>query len=305
MKAILCTKYGPPEVLELRQTAKPKPKGSELLVKVRATTVTTGDCRVRSFRCPLLYWLPMRLILGIRKPRNPILGVELAGVVEAVGPKVKKFRPGDEVYALSGMRFGAHAEYVCLHENGTIALKPDNLDWQEAAAIPFGATTALYFFRKSGIGPGKKVLVYGASGAVGTAAVQIAAYYGAEVTAVCSGANTGLVRSLGANHTIDYTKEDFADRAERYDIVFDTVGKCRAASARKALAPGGAFLTVEGKGMARTSGPDLVLLKQLAEEGHIRAVIERTYPLEQIQEAHRHVETGRKKGNIVVVVSEN
>lgn len=206
MRAIVCPKYGSPDVLVLQEVAKPVPKDKEVLVKIHATTVTSGDCRGRAFRSPLLYWLPMRLFLGWTKPRQPILGVELAGEVEAVGDQVKRFKPGERVYALSGMRFGAHVEYVCLREDAVIAHMPGNVAFEEAAAVPFGGTTALHFFRKGKLQRGQRVLVYGASGAVGTAAVQLAKYFGANVTAVCSGVNFALVKSLGADEAILYKR---------------------------------------------------------------------------------------------------
>ncbi|MBD2867289.1 NAD(P)-dependent alcohol dehydrogenase [Paenibacillus arenilitoris] len=302
MKAIICTKYGSPDVLELQIVEKPVPKDNELLVKVRASTVTSGDCRVRGFRCPPAYWIPMRLVLGIRKPRKPILGVELAGEVEAAGKAVKRFGPGDRIFALSGMRFGAHAEYVCLPEDGVVAAMPANATFEEAAALPFGGTSAIHFLKKGRIQSGHKVLVYGASGAVGTAAVQLARCYGAEVTGVCSAANAELVKSLGADRVIDYAREDITERGDRYDIVFDAVGKLPKAKGKAALATDGKFVSVEGQGVARELAQDLIFLKELMEAGKFKAVIDRRYPLEQIREAHRYVEQGRKKGNVVIAV---
>ncbi|WP_028596429.1 NAD(P)-dependent alcohol dehydrogenase [Paenibacillus assamensis] len=302
MRAIVCTKYGTPEVLELKDVMKPVPKDHEIQIKVYATTVTTGDCRIRSFTSPFLLWLPMRIVLGFTKPRNPILGVELAGEVEALGKKVKRFQVGDQVYALSGMRCGAHAEYICMSEHAVVALKPNNATYEEAAALPFGGTTALHFFRKGNIRAGMKVLIYGASGSVGTAAVQLASYLGAEITGVCSGRNADLVKSLGAEHVIDYTEEDFTARAEKFDIIFDAIGKRSKSDCTKVLAPNGKFLTVNGLGIAKVSADDLVFLKELMEKGEMKAVIDRRYTLEQVPEAHRYVETGRKRGNVVVHV---
>ncbi|MCR8842066.1 NAD(P)-dependent alcohol dehydrogenase [Paenibacillus sp. SC116] len=302
MRAVVCTKYGSPDVLELKEVMKPLPKDNEIQIKVYATTVATGDCRIRSFKSPPLLWLAMRIVLGFTKPRNPILGVELAGEVEAVGKNVKRFKKGDQVYALSGMRCGAHAEYICLSEDAVIALKPNNATYEEAAVIPFGGTTALHFFRKGNIQVGMKVLIYGASGSVGTAAVQLAKYYGAEVTGVCSGRNVDLVQSLGADHVIDYTKEDFIGSADRYDIIFDAIGKIKKSHCIKVLAPNGKFLTVDGLGIAKVSADDLIFLKELMEKGKVKAVIDRRYSLEQVPEAHRYVETGRKRGNVVVHV---
>ncbi|MBW5447230.1 zinc-binding dehydrogenase [Cohnella sp. CFH 77786] len=302
MKAIVCTKYGSPDVLRLAEVEKPAPKEHELRIKVHATSVTSGDCRVRSFNSPLLYWIPMRLFLGITKPRQPILGAELAGEVEAVGRKVERFKVGDPVYASCGMRLGAYAEYVCLPEDGAVASKPANVSFEEAAAVPFGGMTALHFLRKGKIRSGHNALIYGASGAVGTAAVQLAKHYGAVVTGVCGPSNLELVRSLGADKVVDYTKEDFAAGGERYDIVFDAVGKCPKPLVRQALAPGGAYLTVEGQGIAKERAEDLVFLKELIEAGKYKPVIDRRYPLERIPEAHRYVDQGHKKGNVVIVM---
>ncbi len=251
MRAIICTGYGPPEVLALQKVARPVPKDHELLVKVHATTVTTGDCRVRGFNSPLLYWIPMRIALGIRKPRKQILGVELAGEVEAVGKQVTRFKKGDRIFAALGMRFGAHAEYACVPENGLVAHMPSNANYEEAVALLFGGTTALYFLRKGKMEKGHRVLIYGASGAVGTSAVQIAKALGTEVTGVCSGANLELVCSLGADKAIDYTKEDFTKSGKQYDIVFDAVGKLSKSAIKQALVPKGAYLTVDGQGSRR------------------------------------------------------
>ncbi|WP_440118539.1 NAD(P)-dependent alcohol dehydrogenase [Paenibacillus sp. QZ-Y1] len=305
MRAIVCTKYGSPDVLQLRDVAKPTLKDREILIKIHATTVTSGDCRVRSFNSPILYWIPMRLFLGIRKPRNSVLGVELAGEVVATGKSVKRFNQGDQVFALNGMRFGAHAQYICLSEDDPVALKPLNATYEEAAVIPFGGTTALHFLRKGKIKSGQKVLIYGASGAVGTAAVQLAKYYGAEVTGVCSSANMELVSSLGAEHVIDYTKEDFSKKSQRYDLIMDAVGKVSKAQCSKILTQNGTYVTVDGQGIAKVTAEDLILLKELMEAGEIQAVIDRRYPLEQISEAYRYVETGRKKGNVVITVDHN
>lgn len=303
MKAIVCTRYGPPEVLQLREVEKPVPKAHEIRIKVHATTVTSGDCRVRSFSSPPLLWLPMRLFLGLRKPRKPILGVEFAGEVEAIGSEVNRFKKSDQVYALSGMRFGAHAQYVILSERAPIAIKPANVTYEEAAAIPFGGTTALHFFRKANIRKGQKVLIYGASGAVGVAAVQLAKHFGAEVTAVCGTANLDWVKSLGADKMIDYTKEEFSQKAERYDVIFDAVGKCPKTQAKNALTPNGTYTSVEGQGVAKPRAEDLDFLRELVETGKFRSVIDRRYPLEQVPEAHRYVEQGHKKGNVVITVA--
>lgn len=302
MKAMVCTKYGKPDVLQLQEVEKPIPKENEILIKIYATTVTSGDCRVRSFNSPLLLWLPMRIVLGLRKPRKSILGVELAGEVEDVGKNVTRFKKGDQLFAMTGMKFGGYAEYICLPEKGTIAVKPENVTYEEAASISFGGTTALHFFRKGTIQTGQKVLIYGASGAVGTAAVQLASYYGAEVTGVCSAKNSELVKSLGADRVIDYQNEDFTEKEERYDLIFDAVGKITKNQCKAALALNGRFVSVEGQGIAKVQTKDLLLLKKLIEEGQIKSVIDRCYSLEQVPEAHEYVETGHKIGSVVVTL---
>jgi NADPH:quinone reductase-like Zn-dependent oxidoreductase len=302
MKAMVCIKYGKPDVLQLKEVEKPAPKEHEILVKIHATTVTSGDCRVRSFNSPLLLWLPMRLVLGLRKPRKPILGVELAGEVVEVGKNVTQFKKGDQLFAMTGMKFGGYAEYICLSEKGTMAIKPENITYEEAASISFGGTTALYFFRKGRIQAGHKVLIYGASGAAGTAAVQLASYYGAEVTGVCSAENSELVKSLGADHVINYKNEDFTKRKERYDLIFDAVGKLTKNHCKEALALNGRFVSVEGQGIAKVQTEDLFFLKKLMEEGQIKSVIDRRYSLEQVPAAHEYVETGHKIGNVVVTL---
>ncbi|MFP3668254.1 NAD(P)-dependent alcohol dehydrogenase [Priestia sp. SIMBA_032] len=302
MKAMVCTKYGKPDVLQLQEVEKPIPKENEILIKIYATTVTSGDCRVRSFNSPLLLWLPMRIVLGLRKPRKSILGVELAGEVEEVGKNVTRFKKGDQLFAMTGMKFGGYAEYICLPEKGTIAVKPENVTHEEAASISFGGTTALHFFRKGNIQAGQKAIIYGASGAVGTAAVQLASYYGAEVTGVCSAKNSELVKSLGADRVIDYQHENFIEKEDRYDLIFDAVGKITKNQCKEALALNGRFVSVEGQGIAKVQTKDLLLLKKLMEEGQIKSVIDRCYSLEQIPEAHEYVETGRKIGNVAVVL---
>ncbi|MBG9468591.1 NADPH:quinone reductase [Bacillus thuringiensis] len=301
MKAIICTKYGPPNVLQLQNVEKPKPKKNEVLVKIHATSVSTGDCRIRGFNSPLLFWIPMRIILGFRKPRKPILGVELSGEIEDIGTDVTQFKKGDQVFALTELNLGGYAEYTCVHESGLIALKPTNVTYEEAAVIPFGGTSALHFLRKGQIKKGQRVLIYGASGSVGTAAIQLTKYFGATVTAICSSSNFDLVTTLGADNVIDYMKEDFTKRGEHYDIIFDAVGKYKKSLCTDALMPNGKYVSVNGM-MAKVSKEDMNLLKQLAETEKLKPVIDRTYRLEEIAEAHIYVEKGHKKGNVSITL---
>ena len=302
MKAIVASKFGGPEVLQLQEVEKPAPKDNEILVKVHATTVTAGDVRMRSLNVPLLFWLPARITLGFTKPKHPIYGMELAGVVEAVGKDVTRFKVGDAVFASTlAQNFGAHAEYKCLPEDSLVLAKPRNTTFEEAAAIPIGGPTALRLLRKRNIQPGQKVLIYGASGSVGTYAVQLAKHYGAEVTGVCSTANLEMVKSLGADQVIDYTKEDFSANGAMYDVIYDTVGKCPKSQYAKALKPNGVFVSI-AKLSTKQSLEEFTLIKELTETGVLKAVIGRCYPLEKIVEAHRYVETGHKTGNAVIVV---
>jgi NADPH:quinone reductase-like Zn-dependent oxidoreductase len=326
LRAAVCTRYGPPEVVEVREVDTPTPKAKEILVRVVATTVASGDCRVRAWNVPGGFGIPGRLAMGIRGPRKRILGTELAGEVAAVGNDVTLFKKGDAVVAATGAGLGAHAEYVCVAEDAAVVRKPAKMTYEEAATLPFGGLSALFFLRDLGrVRPGQKVLIYGASGSVGTAAVQLARHFGAQVTGVCSTTNLALVRSLGAHKVIDYTKEDFARAGETYDVVFDTVGKTSFSRCKGLLTPKGRYLPavaglwqfvrtpltsmMGGKrlltGIAPGRKEGLVFLNGLVEAGQLRAVIDRRYPLDQIVEAHRYVEQGHKKGNVVIHVGPN
>ena len=310
MKAIVCTEYGPPEVLQFQEVDKPTPRDNEVLIKVFATTVHRGDSRMRGFDIPGPRWqlLLARLVLGIRKPKNAILGMELAGEIEAVGKDVTLFKKGDKVFASTMWSgFGAYAEYKCMAEDGALALKPANMTYEEAVVMPSGGITTLGILRMANIQPGQRILIYGASGSVGTFAVQLAKSFGAKVTGVCSTPNLELVRSLGADNVIDYTKEDFTQSGETYDVVFDAVDKYQG-DFRPALKETGTYLNVDKSSddIKKKDVPFLLQdLKALIEAGKLKAVIDRRYPWEQIVEAHRYVDGGHKKGNVVITVAHN
>ena len=331
MKAIVWTKYGPPDVLELREVEKPTPKDEEVLIRIHATTVTAGDCEIRSLNFPIYLSLPMRLWRGFLKPReNSILGTELAGEIEAVGKDVTRFKEGDQVFGSAGLGFGANAEYLCLPEEpgemeGGVAIKPANMTYEEAATVPFGGRDALHFLRKGNIQSGQKILINGAGGSIGTYAVQLAKHFGAEVTAVDSTGKLDMLRSIGADQVIDYTQEDFTKSGEVYDVIFDVVGMISFSRSERSITQNGTYLLANPLGSQMVRGPltrmtsskkvimqtasptteDLIFLRELIEAGNIKSVIDRRYSLEQMAEAHRYVETGEKKGNVVITVEHN
>ena len=320
MKAVVYEKYGTPEVLHLKEVEKPTPEDNEVLVKIHATTVTKYDCWARSSTAPPGFWLPSRIASGFRKPKQPILGTELAGEIEWLGKDVKGFKIGDQVFGFTS-RLGAYAEYMCLPEKG-VAIKPANMTYEEAVAVVQGGLTALYFLRKGNIQSGQKVLIFGASGGIGIYAVQLAKYYGAEVTGVCSIPKLEMVKSLGADKVIDYTKEDFTKNSQTYDIIFDTVGKTSVSRSLRSLEEKGLYIFATFGlvmlirafwltrkcskraifGVIEESAEDLLFLKELIEAGEIKPVIDRSYPLEQTAKAHRYVETGHKKGSVVITI---
>lgn len=313
-------KYGQPDALQLKVVAKPVPRDNEVMIRTHAATVTSGDWRVRSLDVPAGFGLIMRLAYGISTPRQPILGTELAGVIGSVGSEARDFKAGDRVFAFSDLSMGCYAEYKCMPEDGAVVPIPSNLSFDEAASLSFGGTTALHFLRKARLQSGERVLINGASGGVGTAAVRLARHFGADVTGVCGSANVDLVRSLGGSHIIDYTKEGFRQKGDTYDVIVDTVGNIPFSRCRASLKPGGRLLSVvaglsemlsagwtsmtSGKtiivGPAAGGAEELRILADLAQNGHLRPVINRRYPYEQIVEAHRYVDTGHKKGHVVI-----
>lgn len=331
MKAIVCTKYGPPDILQLKEVEKPAPKDNEVLIRVHATSVNYGDIVARNFReisprefnMPFVLWLIAKISFGLTKPNTTILGSEFSGKIEATGKDVTSFKPGDPVFGYLGQSMGAYAEYICMPEDGVLTIKPANMTYAEAAVVPYGAIMALNLLKKVNLQPGQKILINGASGGIGSAAVQIAKYFGAEVTGVCGTPRIEFVKSLGADRVIDYTKEDFTQNGETYDLIFDILGKSSFSRCKNSLKPNGIHLFASFKmkqlfqmlwtsragskkvicAIAPGSLEDLKSVKELIESGKIKAIIDRQYPLEQTAEAHRYVEKGQKKGNVVIIIS--
>ena len=327
MKAMVWTAFGPPDVLQLQEVEKPVPKDNEILVRIYATTASAGDCEMRRMEInPAFYRLPMRIHVGFFRPTKiTILGQDLAGEIEAVGRAVKRFQAGDQVFASTSWRFGTYAQYTCLPEGGLVATKPANMTYEQAAAVPLGGLEALCFLRMGGVQSGDRGVINGAGGTIGTFAVQVAKYFGAEVTGVDHTTKLDMLRSIGADQVVDYTREDFTRRGEHYELIVDVVGKASFSGAVRSLVPGGRYLIanagpsqmVRGRWVSRMSSKevivgaaypkmeDLVFLRELIEAGKIKTVIDRTYPLEQVPEAHRYVETGQKKGHVVITVGHN
>jgi NADPH:quinone reductase-like Zn-dependent oxidoreductase len=322
MKAIVRTRYGSPDVLRYTDVEKPVPKNNEVLIRVRAATVTAGDCEMRSFTVSPLFWIPLRIMFGVRRPRHPILGQEMAGEIVEVGSDVTGLNVGDRIFAPTTMRFGAHAEYICLPAKLAMAPLPVNMTFEEAATIPTGGLNALHFLRKASIRPGEHILINGAGGSIGTFGVQLAKYYGAEVTAVDSTEKLDMLRSIGADHVVDYTQEDISKSGRTYDVIFDVVGKSPFARSVRSLNEGGRYLLANPRlipmlrglwvsrrstkrvmpGLASYKTEDLLFLKERIEAGDLTTVVDRTWPLEATPDAHRYVDTGQKKGNVVITV---
>ena len=323
MKAIICTDYGSPDVLQLKEVDKPVPSDNEVLIKIHATEATVGDCEIRRFQVPILFWLTLRLVIGLRKPhRKPILGMYLSGEIESVGEKVNKFIVGDKVFGSSGFVFGAYAEYVCIPETAALAIKPDKMTYQEAAATPIGGLNALHFLRKANIQSEQRILINGAGGSIGCYAVQLAKSFGAQVTGVDKSSKLDVLRSIGADHVIDYTQQNFTQNGETYDVIFDVIGTSPYSDCLKSLSANGCYILASPslptmlRGLwtsitgskkvifefAEENSQDLITLKQLIDKGSVKSVIDRIFPLEQLAEAHRYIETGQKKGSVVITM---
>ncbi|MBI5966189.1 MAG: NAD(P)-dependent alcohol dehydrogenase [Chloroflexi bacterium] len=331
MKAIVCTEYGTPDVLQLKEVIKPTPKDNEVLIRVHAASVNFGDLMARNFKAvsprkfnmPFLFWLPSKITFGLRKPNITILGSELAGEIEAAGKDVKRFKKGDQVFGYPGLSFGAYAEYICLPEAGTVALKPSNLSYEEAVTLPYGAVMATSLLAKANIQRGQKILINGASGGIGSLAIQLAKHFGAEMTGVCGTPRLEFVKSLGADKVIDYTKEDFTQNGETYDLIFDILGRSSFSKLKRSLKPNGIYLLASFKtkalfqmlwtsltgskqkvicAFANETPESLAFVKKLVEEGKIKAIVDKSFPMEQAAEAHRYVEGGHKQGNVVIAI---
>lgn len=306
MKAIICPKYGPPEVLRLVEVEKPTPKDNEVCIKIRATAVTNSDIFIRGSKLPIQYWIPMRIMIGLRRPRKSIIGLVLAGEIEAIGRNVTRYQPGDQVYGMTGFGLGTYAEYTCMAESSCLAIKPANITDEEAVGVVYGGLLAWQYLQRGGVQTAKNVLIYGASGSSGTMAVQLAKHFGAKVTGVCSTRNLEMVKVLGADAVLDYTKQDSPPAGARYDLVLDAVGRAKTSTlkeaCRKALTPQGRYVSIDD-GDLKLRPEWLDQLRAVIETGDFQVIIDRRYPLEQIVEAHRYVEQGHKRGNVVITVA--